>query len=93
MPMFAVAYTYEDAQTDAREANKPAHREWLAAQVAEGTIHTVGPFVDGSGALLIVEDDDEAGAAALVGKDPHCVQGFVSSVTIRQWKPVFGALS
>ncbi|MDX2355580.1 YciI family protein [Dietzia sp. PP-33] len=93
MPLFAVSYRYEAAQTDDREANKPAHRGWLSAQVDAGTIRTVGPFTDGSGALLVVESDDVDAARALVADDPHCLRGMVSEITVREWKPVFGVLA
>lgn len=93
MPLFAVTYRYEADQTEEREANKPAHREWLAAGVAEGTIATVGPFLDGSGALLLVEADDDEAARALVALDPHCVKGLVTEITVRGWLPVYGALA
>jgi uncharacterized protein YciI len=93
MPLFAVTYRYEPAQTEEREANKPAHREWLAERVEDGSIRTVGPFTDGSGALLLVEADDDEGARTLVGADPHCLRGFVPEVTVRQWKPVYGLMA
>ena len=93
MALFAVTYRYEAAQTEEREANKAAHREWLAAAVADGAIATVGPFLDGSGALLLVEADDAVAARSLVGRDPHCVRGFVSEITVRGWMPVYGALA
>lgn len=93
MSIFAVTYRYEAAQTEAREANKPAHREWLAAQVEAGNIRSVGPFTDGSGALLLVEADGPDEARALVDADPHCIRDMVSEVTIRQWMPVFGTLA
>ena len=53
----------------------------------------MGPFVDGSGALLLVEADDDEAARSLVDGDPHCVKGFVSEITIRGWMPVYGALA
>jgi uncharacterized protein YciI len=93
MPLFAVTYRYETSQTQEREANKPAHREWLSAQVDAGAVRSVGPFVDGSGALLVVEASDGDAARTLVGADPHCERGLVSEVTIREWMPVFGALA
>lgn len=93
MPFLAVTYRYEAAQTEEREANKPAHREWLSAQVQAGTIRSVGPFVDGSGALLLVEATDLAAARELVADDPHCRRGMVSEITVREWMPVFGALA
>ena len=93
MPYFAVTYVYDDAQTAAREANKPAHREWLASRVEEGSILSVGPFTDGSGALLVVRADDAGAAARLVAADPHLVEGFVTDPSVREWLPVFGLLS
>ncbi|MFN3600388.1 MAG: YciI family protein [Dietzia sp.] len=93
MPLFAVNYRYEAEQTPDRDANKPAHREWLSARVDEGTIRSVGPYTDGSGALLIVEAADTDAARTLVAADPHCLRGLVSEVTVREWMPVFGALA
>lgn len=93
MPLFAISYHYESAQTDDREANKPAHREWLSTQVEAGTIRSVGPFVDGSGALLLVSANDADAARQLVAADPHQVRGFVSEVTVREWLPVLGDLA
>lgn len=93
MPYFAVTYRYEAAQTEVREANKPAHREWLTARVEEGAIRSVGPFVDGSGALLVVDAADREAAASLVAEDPHQVRGLVSETTVREWFPVFGLLA
>ncbi|KAA0919579.1 YciI family protein [Dietzia sp. ANT_WB102] len=93
MPLFAVTYRYEATQTVQREANKPAHREWLVRRVEDGSIRSVGPFVDGSGALLLVEADDREAARSLVNDDPHCLRGMVSKITVREWSPVFGALS
>ncbi|UVE95599.1 YciI family protein [Dietzia sp. B32] len=93
MPIFAVTYRYEAAQSEEREANKPAHREWLSARVDDGSIRSVGPFVDGSGALLLVEADDDEAARSLVNDDPHCLRGMVSEIVVREWMPVFGALT
>ncbi|MET3860126.1 uncharacterized protein YciI [Dietzia sp. 2505] len=93
MPLFAVSYRYEPDQTEDREANKPAHREWLSARVDAGSIRSVGPYTDGSGALLVVEAADSGAARALVAEDPHCLRGMVSEVIVREWKPVYGALA
>lgn len=93
MSLFAVTYRYEAAQTEDREANKPAHREWLAARVEDGAIRTVGPFLDGSGALLVVEAHNDEAARALVAGDPHCIKGLVSEVTVREWMAVYGLLA
>ena len=51
------------------------------------------PFVDGSGALLLVEADDDETAHSLVNDDPHCLNGLVPEITVRQWTPVLGVLS
>lgn len=93
MPLFAVTYRYDPAQTEDREANKPDHRKWLSEQVDAGSVRTVGPFVDGSGALLLVEAGSDDDARALVNADPHCLRGLVAEITVREWMPVFGALA
>lgn len=93
MPLFAVTYRYDASQAEAREGNKPAHRQWLSSQVDAGTIRSVGPFTDGSGALLLVETADPDAARALVADDPHCLRGLVPEVTVREWSPVFGAFA
>lgn len=93
MALFAVTYRYEAHQTEDREANKPAHREWLAARVETGDILTVGPFADGSGALLVVSARDSDAAGEVIAADPHCQRDLVSEITVRQWSPVFGALA
>lgn len=92
MPYFAVHYHYAPARRAERETNKPPHRAWLSEQVEIGTVLTVGPFVDGSGALLLVCAEDEKDAHRLVSADPHCVRGLVGEITIREWTPVFGLL-
>lgn len=93
MALFVVTYRYEPHRADERETNKPAHREWLSARVDAGEIRTVGPFADGSGALLVVSAPDADAAHELVAADPHCQRSLVSEVTVRQWVPVFGALA
>lgn len=93
MPHFAVTYHYKASQTDKREANKPAHREWLSQQVEAGAILSVGPFVDGSGALLLVSAPDEDTARALIAEDPHCRRKLVAEITVSEWQPVFGLLA
>lgn len=93
MTVFAATYDYAPEHRDAREENKPRHREWLTEQVAAGRVLTVGPFTDGSGALLVVEADSADDARALLERDPHLERGLVAGVTIREWTPVFGALA
>lgn len=93
MPHFAVTYRYEPARSEQREANKPSHREWLSRQVDAGAIRSVGPFVDGSGALLLISADDVDAARRLVGEDPHVRHDLVSEITVREWSPVFGVLA
>lgn len=93
MPYFAVTYRYESSQAEQREENKPAHRQWLSAQVETGNIQSVGPFVDGSGALLLISATDENAARQIVANDPHCQRALVSEITVREWLPVFGVLS
>lgn len=93
MPYFAVMYRYEADRAEDREANKPDHRKWLSTQVEAGSILSVGPFGDGSGALLLVSAADGDAARDLVGGDPHLRRSLVSEITVREWLPVYGLLA
>lgn len=93
MPYFAVHYHYAPAQRTERDSNKSPHRAWPSEQVETGTVLTVGPFVDGFGALLLVCAADEEDAHRLVSTDAHCLRGLVDDITIREWTPVLGLLA
>ena len=93
MPLFAATYTYSPELAERREENKPAHRRWLSEQVDAGRILTVGPFTDGSGALLIVSAGSADDVEELLSRDPHRTADLVADTAIRPWLPVFGQFS
>jgi uncharacterized protein YciI len=87
--VFAVEYTY-DARSDERAAVRPSHRQFLNGLLDDGALLASGPLADGSGALLIVVADDDAGALALLDPDPFHAAGLVESRSARAWAPVIG---
>lgn len=88
MTTFAVEYRYDDRATT-RDQVRPAHRAFLAALLADGTLLASGPFTDGpAGALLLVVAPDAPAAAALLDADPFWTAGLVADRTVRGWEPV-----
>lgn len=90
MPKFAVEYTYGAAKAALRDEHRPVHRQWLQTSYEVGDILLVGPYSDGSGAVLIVAADDERAAAQLMAQDPFASVGAIDAVRITEWKQVFG---
>ncbi len=90
MPFFHVEYAYAADRADVRDQHRPAHREFLGALHEAGTLQFVGPFVDGSGAALMVTADDAEAARALVAGDPFAAADAIADVRITEWKQVFG---
>ena len=93
MPIFVATYEYPAETAARREENKLRHRDWLEQQVEAGHVLTVGPFLDGGGALLLVRADTAEATRHLLEQDPHCTEGLVSAIDVREWKPVFGAFA
>ncbi|MEU8484795.1 MULTISPECIES: YciI family protein [unclassified Streptomyces] len=94
MPIYAVTYTYTD-DSAARDAVRPAHREFLGALVEQGINLVSGPFAAGEapGALLLFRAADKQAALAVTETDPFRVQGLVSDVSVQEWTPVIGPLA
>ena len=90
MPDFQVRYTYAPAEAALRDEHRPAHRAFLDARNAAGEVLLVGPYVDGSGALLIVRADDESAAHAILAQDPFARVGAIADVEVTQWTQVYG---
>lgn len=89
MSIFAVEYTYDDRR-DLQAEVRPAHREFLFALEAAGTLLASGPLEQGAGALILVVADDEEGALRLLDDDPFQAEGLVSGRRARSWLPVIG---
>ena len=93
MPLFAVEYTYSDSTAADRDIHRPDHRAWLGGLVEQDIVRSSGPYVDGSGALIIFAADNVDALRELLTQDPFAKAGLIESVRATEWKPVMGALS
>ncbi len=94
MPFFATTYTYVADTTEARDATRPAHREYLDELSERGGVLLSGPHIGGEPAALLVFDaPSEAEARELIGNDPFVIGGLVAEITVREWLPVSGRLA
>ncbi|NLV77972.1 MAG: hypothetical protein GXY65_01255 [Rhodococcus sp.] len=93
MSLFAVEYTYSESTATARDGLRPDHRAWLGGLVEAGTVRATGPWTDGSGALIVVDVDDETAARELMSQDPFARAGLVDAVRITGWQPVMGVFN
>lgn len=90
MPNFAVEYTYGPDRADLRDEHRPAHRLWLSDGHEAGVILMVGPYTDGSGALLMIRAEDRQAAAEVLAHDPFALVGAIDATTISEWKNLYG---
>ncbi|MFD4366620.1 YciI family protein [Rhodococcus sp. NPDC058521] len=93
MPLFAVEYTYAPEKSGARDSKRPDHRAWLQDLVERRVVRASGPYADGSGALIIVEEADADAVRTLFTHDPFARAGLVEDSRITEWVPVMGAIS
>jgi uncharacterized protein len=93
MSVFAVEYVYDADATDLITEHRPAHRAWLAELLQAGRLLTSGPFVDGSGALLIFTAADEDELNETLKQDPFASVGVISGMKTTEWNPVIGLLA
>ena len=93
MPYFATTYTYVADSDEARDATRPAHREYLAAVNERGGLLLSGPHVGEPAALLVFEAETADAARALTAADPFVLEGLVAEITVREWEPVSGRLA
>jgi len=72
--MFVVMIDYI-AEIEAIDAQLAAHREWLAAGVAEGRLLAAGRKVPRTGGALFVKGESKAEVEAWVAADPFALAG------------------
>ena len=84
--MYAVQLAFSDDPS--RLELRPAHRERLAAHVAEGRLLAAGPWSDDSGALLVFLVDDRTALDVLMAEDPYYTAPGVTVAGIEEWNPV-----
>ncbi|MGB3699259.1 MAG: YciI family protein [Gordonia sp. (in: high G+C Gram-positive bacteria)] len=90
MALFAVDYTYAPDAAAVRDRFRPEHREWLGAQHAVGALQFVGPYPDGSGALLMITAADDDAARTLLAGDPFARESAIAAVSVKEWVQVYG---
>lgn len=93
MTIFAVEYVYAPGSEAARDEHRPAHRAFLGSLSDGFSLVASGPYVDGSGALLLIKAGSEAALAEKLGEDPFNANGLVSVLRLTGWSPVTGELS
>ena len=93
MTVFAVEYVYDAETSSARDASRPAHREWTAELAREGVLLASGPYTDGAGALLIFKAADENALNELLKQDPFAAAGVISGIRTSVWAPLTGLLA
>ena len=84
--MYAVQLSFTDDPT--RLGLRPAHRERLAALVADGRLLAAGPWGDESGALLVFIVDGRAALDEILAADPYYTAPGVTVSSIQEWNPV-----
>jgi uncharacterized protein YciI len=93
MPFIAVEYVYRDGSVPDRDVHRPAHLIWLAELVTQGHVLTAGPYLNDSGALLLLEAPDVDAAEKLLSDDPFTHAGIVVDAHYTEWKPVIGTFT
>lgn len=91
--LFAVICTDRADGMPIRQANRPAHLEWLKA--AGSRMKLAGPFLsaDGTamtGSLLVIEAADLTEAREFCATDPYARAELFTQVEIKPWKWVVG---
>ena len=87
MTVFAVEYVYAAESTEARDAARPAHREWTGRLAEEGELLASGPYGDGAGALLIFKSADENALNEILKQDPFAEAGVIAGIRTTEWAP------
>ncbi|WP_026672052.1 YciI family protein [Alkalihalobacterium bogoriense] len=74
----------EMKQKELNDLYRPQHLEFLKQLEKEGKVYKKGPFLDGSGGLVIYIADNYDEAKLLAEQDPYIIYG-VRSLDLRQW--------
>ncbi|MGW0035809.1 YciI family protein [Gordonia sp. NPDC003376] len=91
MATFAVHYSYGPAKAAIRDRLRPDHRRWLGEENKAGNVLLVGPYTDGTGALLLVRAEGGLdGAEAFIANDPFIAGEAVDAVRVIEWTQVYG---
>jgi uncharacterized protein YciI len=88
--IFAVDYVYDPAAADRRGELLEQHREWLRGIDHESRLVGAGVYPDGSGALLIIVNPDEAATRAELAHEPFARAALAERIAVREWRPTWG---
>ncbi len=86
MKFAAISEYLNDA--DKVQSIRPVHRQYLASLRERGQLAASGPFIDGTGALIIYEADNAEEAEKLLKADPFNQNGIFLKYVLRPWNPV-----
>jgi uncharacterized protein YciI len=86
VPWFVVEQRYVDQQR--RTEVRPRHLEYLRGLAAEGRVVAAGPWVAGTGSLIVYDAPDEATARAMLAADPYTTGRVTELISLREWSPV-----
>ena len=93
--IFALICKDKPGSLEIRQANRPAHLDYLNGLNEKGALKFAGPFLgdDGKplGSLVTVEAEDRAAAQAIAEADPYARAGLFDGVEINAWNWVFNA--
>ncbi len=94
MPFYAVQYTYVD-NSEAVEAGRPGHRDYLRTLVEAGQLRASGPYpgADPDSALLIFRADSEKIVQDLIENDPFSRDHLIARHSIHEWRPILGVFA
>ncbi|MDY0409091.1 YciI family protein [Virgibacillus soli] len=87
MKYFAVFLTMKDEEKN--KQFRADHLQFLDEQMKQGTVFAKGPFMDGSGGLVVYQVDNISTAEKLVKLDPYVING-AREYEIREWKMEVG---
>jgi uncharacterized protein len=72
-----------------RPSIRPRHLENMKPLVAAGRVFIAGPFLDGSGSLIVADFDNEQAARDFANGDPYTTGGVFERVEVKPFRKVF----
>lgn len=87
MPYFVVI-SEQVADPSETAKYREQHYKYIEKLKNEGKVVMSGPFVDGSGGLIILEASSRDEAESIVSEDPYFKSG-VRRYTIKEWRRVY----
>lgn len=93
MATFAVLYRYS-LDSDALEANRQDHRDYLRSLYEAGTLTAVGRLGEGGppSAWVVMNCPTREDVEQLLDQDPYHLRGLIIEREIRPWNVLYGAV-